>query len=50
MKEILFEILRYIIGLILVGIMLWIIIAIHNYFSKDNIPLEELIKPSKPTS
>lgn len=47
MKEFLFEILHYLIGLLIVSFILWLIIVIHNYFSKDNIPLEDLMKPSK---
>jgi hypothetical protein len=48
MKEILFEILHYLIGLIIVSFLLWLIIYIHNYFSKDNIPLEQILNSTKP--
>ncbi len=33
------EIRASIIGLLILAIMLWSIIQIHNYFSKDNIPI-----------
>lgn len=47
MKEILMELLRYLIGLIIVSVLLWLIIVIHNYFSKNNIPLEDIMNPAK---
>jgi hypothetical protein len=37
-----FDILHYLIGLVIVTILIAIIIKIHNYFSKDNIPSEIL--------
>jgi len=37
------DILHYLIGLIIVSLLLWIIIKIHEYFSKDNIKLESLM-------
>jgi len=36
------DILSYLIGLIIVSCILWILIQIHNYFSKNNIKLESL--------
>jgi hypothetical protein len=42
MKEILFELFHYLIGLIIVSFLLWIIIVVHNYFSKDNFPIDQL--------
>jgi len=37
----LLDILHYLIGLIIVFGLVWIIIKIHNYFSKDNVPIIE---------
>jgi hypothetical protein len=50
MKEIIFYILHYLIGLIIVSFLLWIIIYIHNYFSKENIPLEQILNFTKLSS
>jgi hypothetical protein len=33
------DMLHYLIGLIIVGIFIWFIVQVHNYFSKDNIPI-----------
>jgi len=33
------DIFHYLIGLIIVGFILWFLIQIHNYFSKDNVPI-----------
>lgn len=33
------DLFHYLIGLILVGFILWFLIQIHNYFSKDNVPI-----------
>lgn len=38
-----FDIIHYIIGLIIVGFVVWILIKIHLYFSKNNIPIEPVI-------
>jgi|688.fasta_scaffold371380_2 hypothetical protein len=35
----LFEILHYIIGMVIVFFLVWIIIKLNNHFSKDNIAL-----------
>lgn len=35
----LFEIIHYIIGMVIVFFLIWIIIKVNNHFSKDNIPL-----------
>lgn len=35
----LLDLLHYLIGLTIIGIILWALIQIHNYFSKDNIPI-----------
>jgi hypothetical protein len=37
-----FDIIHYLIGLLIVGLLVWSLIQIHNYFSKDNIPIEVL--------
>lgn len=44
------DMLHYLIGLIIVSLLLWIIIKIHQYFSKDNIPLETLMNNNKLTT
>lgn len=38
---------HYLIGLIIVAFLVWTLIQIHNYFSKDNIPLEVLLSTNK---
>jgi len=38
-----FDIIHYLIGLIIVGFIVWAFIKIHLYFSKNNIPI--LIEP-----
>ena len=38
-----FDMLHYLIGFIILGLLLWFIIFVHNYLSKDNIPIETLI-------
>jgi ATP/ADP translocase len=38
-----FDIIHYLIGLIIVGFLIWIFIKIHLYFSKNNIPIEPVI-------
>jgi len=35
----LFELFHYLIGLVFVFLLVWLIIYIHTYFSKDNIPI-----------
>ncbi len=35
-----FDIIHYLIGFIILGLILWAIIITHNYFSKDNIPID----------
>jgi hypothetical protein len=43
-----FDIIHYLIGIIILVFLLWAIIQTHNYFSKDNIKLEHLLsKDSK---
>lgn len=37
-----FDMIHYLIGFIILGFLLWIIIIAHNYFSKDNIPIDLL--------
>jgi hypothetical protein len=34
-----FDMIHYLIGLIILGLLLTIIIKTHNYFSKDNTPI-----------
>jgi hypothetical protein len=34
---------HYLIGFLIVGFLIWLLVQIHNYFSKDNVPLEILI-------
>lgn len=36
---ILFEIIHYLIGMAIVFFLIWVIIYVHNYFSKNNIPI-----------
>jgi hypothetical protein len=38
-----FDMIHYLIGFIIVFFLIWVIILTHNYFSKDNIPIELLI-------
>ena len=34
-----FDMLHYLIGMIIVGFIIWVIVRIHNHFSKDIIPI-----------
>jgi hypothetical protein len=34
-----FDMIHYLIGLLIVGFLVWIIIQIHNHFSKEMIPI-----------
>lgn len=34
-----FDLLHYLIGILIVGLLIWTIIQIHNHFSKNNVPL-----------
>jgi hypothetical protein len=36
-----FDLLHYLIGLLIVSLSIWILIQIHTYFSKDNIKIVE---------
>ncbi len=36
-----FDLIHYLIGLIIVSLLLCILIKTHNYFSKDNVPINE---------
>jgi hypothetical protein len=36
-----FDLLHYLIGLLLLAISMWVLIQTHNYFSKDNIKIIE---------
>ncbi len=42
-----FDLIHYLIGLLIVGFLVWILIRTHEYFSKDNIQLETLINNSE---
>jgi large-conductance mechanosensitive channel len=35
-----FDIIHYLIGFIILAFLIWLIIQTHNYFSKNNIPIE----------
>ena len=34
-----FDLIHYLIGLFIVGFLVWCLIRLHEYFSKDNIPI-----------
>lgn len=36
------DLVHYLIGLLIVAFLIWLLIRIHTYFSKDNIPVELL--------
>jgi hypothetical protein len=38
-----FDMIHYLIGFIILAFFIWVIIYAHNYFSKNNIPIELLI-------
>ena len=42
-----FDMIHYFIGLLIVGFLVWTLIQLHKYFSKDNIQLETLINNNK---
>ena len=42
-----FDMIHYLIGLLIVGFLVWILIKTHVYFSKDNLQLETLINNTK---
>jgi len=46
MTGIMLDIIHYLIGLLIVGFVVWSLIKIHLYFSKDNIPIEVFISKS----
>jgi len=39
------DIIHYLIGLLIVSFLLWCLIKIHNYFSKNNIPIMPTLQP-----
>jgi len=39
-----FDMVHYLIGFIILGLLIWLLIQIHNYFSQNNIPIETLVK------
>ena len=34
-----FDLIHYLIGLLIVGFLVWVLIKTHEHFSKDNIPI-----------
>ena len=34
-----FDMIHYLIGLLIVGFLIWILIQIHNHFSKEKVPI-----------
>lgn len=38
-----FDMIHYLIGFIILGVLLWLLIQTHNYLSKNNVPIETLI-------
>jgi hypothetical protein len=34
-----FDLLHYLIGILIVCFLVWALIQVHNYFSKDNVPI-----------
>jgi len=36
-----FDLMHYLIGLLIVAFFIWTLIQVHNYFSKDNIKIVE---------
>lgn len=39
-----FDLIHYFIGLLIVILLVWSIIKLHLYFSKDNVPIDVLLK------
>jgi len=37
---------HYLIGMIIVSFFIWVLIKVHLYFSKDNVPIEMLTNAS----
>ena len=45
----LIDMMHYAIGLVIVGFLIWIIVKVHLYFSKDNVPIAgTLLNPPLP--
>ena len=42
-----FDMIHYLIGFIILGVLIWLLIQTHNYFSKNNVPVETLINKNK---
>lgn len=38
-----FDMIHYLIGFIILGLLIWILIQIHNYFSKNNLQIDTLL-------
>jgi len=47
MIDLFLEIFHILVGLLIVAFCIWVIIQVHNYFSKDNISFDDLIKTMK---
>jgi hypothetical protein len=43
MIDLMIDFFHYLIGIFIVSLLIWIIIRIHLYFSKDNISIEEIL-------
>ena len=39
----LFDLLHYLVGILIVCFLVWALIQVHNHFSKDNVPLPNQI-------
>ena len=40
----LFDLLHYLVGILIVCFLVWALIQVHNHFSKDNVPLPNQIE------
>jgi large-conductance mechanosensitive channel len=38
-----FDMIHYLIGFIILAFLIWLIVQIHNYFSRNNTPIEPLL-------
>lgn len=45
-----FDMIHYFIGFIILGLLIWLLIQTHNYFSQNNISLETLINKNNKIS
>jgi hypothetical protein len=44
------DVFHYLIGGFIVAFLIWLLIQIHRYFSRDNVPLEMLLGKSTATN